>query len=198
LPGTDRAAVAATKHETPSDFLAHYLRRTRRSPDELADYLFVAFVRDPVDRFASLHRYLLADTRSKPQGLLARLWPAFARTKRQRRYPHVPPTLDGFARLLADPPAWTQTIRSLRPQTDYTAGITPFVGRFEALSADFGLLCERLGVSLALPHVNASRPASSLKPAGADLSPQALAILQRHYASDYAAFGYTPPQAEAA
>jgi len=59
LDGNTTLGVADTKHETPREFLENYQSRTGLSPDRIRSYRFVCFVRHPVDRFASLHRYLV-------------------------------------------------------------------------------------------------------------------------------------------
>ncbi|WP_112321442.1 sulfotransferase family 2 domain-containing protein [Oceanibium sediminis] len=180
LEGADPAAVAKTWHETPLQFLDAYAERTGRPVAELEGYRFVAFVRNPWDRFGSLHRFLLSP-------------------RMRKRYPEVPESLVDFARMAVAPPAWMSSIRSLRPQCDYLEGITPWTGRFETLDADFARLCELLGVSLSLPALKQTRKAAPARRFGIlprrdpmHSAPVRDAVAQL-YAEDIARFGYAPP-----
>jgi hypothetical protein len=151
-----------TRHETYAEFIER-LGRLPGAPVE-------AVARFRVDRFLSLHRYLLA---GQPE-----------------KHPLVPGDVNDFARLLPDLPGWSRSIRSLRPQTEFLPeeGATRLIGRFENLRADFGRIGRDLGTGLNLPHLNATDAAERdyrkvLAPAAADL-------VGAHYARDVAVLGY--------
>lgn len=180
LEGADAGAVAQTWHETPVDFLARYSQRTGRPVEEIGDYRFVTFVRNPWDRFASLHRFLCSP-------------------RMRKRYPEVPDDIAAFAALLDRPPPWMGGIRSLRPQGDYLEGIDPWIGRFETLDNDFAQLCDLLGVRLTLPALKQTRKAPPARRFGIlprrdpARAPAVLDAVARHYAGDIARFGYSRP-----
>jgi len=170
LDGDDRQAVAKTRHEQPRHFLTGFEARTGRSAASLDGYRYIAFVRNPWDRFASLHRFLRTP-------------------KMAQRYPDVPEDLDRFAQMLDSPPEWMQRIHSLQPQVRYLWNCKPWVGRFETLQDDFARLCNILGVELSLPHLKKTA-GTTVAP---DMSTQSAEILARLYAKDIARFSYTPP-----
>lgn len=147
LDGRNTEAMAKTKHETPMDLFAHFAERTGDSSglDKVKSYRFLCFVRYPVDRFVSLHRYLV--------------------TTHRRAYPQVPTSINRFADVAAERPDWSTAIHSLRPQADFVRGIDPWIGRFESLEEDFSLLCEMIDADLKLEHLNASTGASTRKSA---------------------------------
>ncbi|MCX7568269.1 sulfotransferase family 2 domain-containing protein [Sulfitobacter sp. F26169L] len=138
LDGRNTEAVAQTKHETPMEFFAHFDERTGSSAnlEDIKSYRFVCFLRHPVDRFVSLHRYLV--------------------TTHRHVYPQVPRSINRFSDVAADRPDWSTAIRALRPQVDFVRGVHPWIGRFEQLEQDFSALCEMLDTDLELQHLNAS------------------------------------------
>ena len=136
LDGEDRTAVGSSWHETYSEFRSKYQARTGNPSSTLDDYLVFAIVRNPIDRFVSLHRYLLKTHR--------------------HIYPLVPNSINRFVDLVADRPGWTDSIRSLRPQNEYLDGANALIGRFENLDDGFCKLCSTLNVSLQLRHLNSS------------------------------------------
>ncbi len=135
LEGTNRCAVRH-KHEKYEDFIRKYFFRTGRRASKIDDYLFFAFVRNPWTRFASLHRYLLEKHRNK--------------------YPLVSPDLNTFVSDIRKRPDWATGIKSLWRQTLFIRGCDAWIGRYETLQESYGLLQDRLGVSLKLKHLNHS------------------------------------------
>lgn len=176
LSGRDMEVVAGTKHETPREFLSAYRSRCGRDPNELQDFVWIAFVRNPWDRFLSLHRYLRLP-------------------HHRRKWPQIPADVNDFARLLEQPPEWTKSIRSLRPQTDYIEGCDPWIGRFETLTDDFAHLKNLLGFEGRLRHLNQSSLSYPLWPFRfrthhQELDEQSRQILTSLYAEDIERFGY--------
>ena len=105
LEGLDNAAVnTKTWHETVLEFLMQYQARSGQTLDSLKDYRFLAFVRNPWDRMRSLHCYLLL--------------------YHSKRLPELPHSLNDFVAMLDAPPAWMQTIRSLRRKATILRGST--------------------------------------------------------------------------
>lgn len=191
LEGNTTLGVADTKHETPLEFPEKYEARTGVPPDRVRSYRFVCFVRHPVDRFASLHRYLI--------------------TTHRHVYPQVPMSINRFAETVIEGAPWTRSIRAIQPQHVYTEGVAPWIGRFESLQEDFRTLTDLLEAPMTLEHLNASRTSSGtsaprfspkallgrLKRArrsahyvSEDLSPASRALIERYYAEDFARFGY--------
>ncbi len=192
LDGNSTKGVAETKHETSTEFLDSYTARTGEAPDQVKAYQFLCFTRHPVERFASLHRYLIKTHRHV--------------------YPQVPMSLNHFAELVSEGVEWTQHIRSIRPQHLYVEGIaSPWIGHVETLEADFARLCTDLGVSLSLGHRNAttkeaSGPTFTMSPrkllghlkrarrkakyVAEDLSPESRRLLETYYAKDFDKFDY--------
>jgi hypothetical protein len=103
--------------------------------EQLETYFKFSFVRNPWDRMVSEYKY-----RGHPMRMTFKTWllehlPTASFTD---HYCHLVPQhefiYDGAGRLLAD-----------------------FVGRYESLQADFGVVCERLGIPrMPLPHENRS------------------------------------------
>jgi GT2 family glycosyltransferase len=146
---------------------------------EARGYLSFAFVRDPVSRVRSCHAdKVLGD------GNVA--LDAFHGLRRGM-------DLDAFCAWLATPWGsdafadrhWLSQDVLLRERAD---GLLPdFLGRFEHLAEDLGMVAGRLGLPLPeLPRLNASRPARET------LGDDARALLARRYARDFALGGYAP------
>ena len=108
LPGTG-------KHMTPAEFAWTW----RGLVDwRLRTYFTFCFVRDPWERFGSLHRFLL-----------------HRRLHRESLRKHVPDDLNDFAAALANRAPWVMNLRSIRPQSEYARAVR-FVGRYERLHQD--------------------------------------------------------------
>ena len=177
LYGTNPAAKGPTKHETPMDFFRCCKDRTGQLAEHFRAYRFFAFVRNPWDRLASLHRYLI---------------------RRLQRHPlPVPCSFDDFVSMLDAREPWLMALHSSRPQSDYVDDSFAFVGRYERLKADFDAVCAMLRIgTLELPH----RKRTTTGPVDYRLcySDRAAETLGRFYAGDIARFGYSfdrPPEA---
>jgi hypothetical protein len=103
--------------------------------------------------------------------------------------------VNDFAKLLEQPPEWTKTIRSLRPQIDYVEGCDPWIGRFETLSDDFARLKNLLSFEGELRHLNQSSLShlpwpfrSQLR--HAELDERSRQIVTSLYAEDIERFDY--------
>lgn len=166
-----KAVSRKTKHETYLEFLRQFDERTAQGELIARQLLPIAFSRHPYDRFSSLHRYLL---------------------QRQRaNYPEVPLDINDFAALVGrESHPWLDTIRSLKPQSDFIVG-TPnncFLGRFERLAESINELNAKLGVTLTLPHLNQSGGVAR----GNGLNAESKRLIFLHYKSDFSAFDYEP------
>lgn len=106
------------------------------SPETYSEYFSFAFVRNPWDRVLSLYSF----TKKKPKSPLFEV-----ATKGE---------FDDFIRALKE--------CGLRQQVEYLRDNNGdvnvnFIGRFENLTEDFSVIEKRLGVSMVLPHKNASK-----------------------------------------
>ncbi|PLW76577.1 sulfotransferase family 2 domain-containing protein [Cohaesibacter celericrescens] len=182
LWGQDKKATnRKTKHETVLQFMEAYEERTGNDKEILEDYRFVAFVRNPWDRFRSLHRYLLLN--------------------QNRNHLNTPENLNDFVGTLNDVPEWAKNIRSLRPQSDFIEGVDPIIGRFETIEQDFRSICDilNLGKKLNLSHENGSRDIDVKDPRILDkvsrsrresYTAESIALIGKHYRKDIEMFGY--------
>ena len=164
-----------TQHETLPEMMA----RLGLSEDEalpgapegsppLSGYFRFCFVRNPWSRFLSLHRFL--------------------RAKYTTRWP-VPETADELAILLGDGVEWVSGLHSVRPQSDFAAGTT-FVGRYENLAGDMGVIGQQLGMALdGLGEHNST--GSFREDYRTAMSEQTAEFLAAHYAEDIARFSYS-------
>lgn len=169
LEGSDRSITAKTKHETPNEFQDRLKQSVRNSAttSNFEDYLWISFVRNPWDRFSSLHRYLL-------QG-------------QKKKYQHVPQDLNTFVEVLMgpSPPEWSNTIRSLRPQSDYLPRLgSHFIGRYENINEDFQRISNIFGQKLDLVHHNSTLPNS------ASMSSESINSIAKFYSTDIERFDY--------
>jgi len=64
--------------------------------------------------------------------------------------------------------------------------LVDFVGRYEALMADFAEICRRIGVDAALPHLNRSRHADYRTA----YTPATRTLVEEHFRQDIQSFGY--------
>jgi hypothetical protein len=138
FPGNEPALVSGkTKHETWQEFQARWPNRSGRSHAELQEFCVIAVVRNPWERFVSLHQYL--------------------RERHQATYPLVAPTANGFAQQVAEDSPWVRRIHSLKPQTRFVEG-TPHpatICRFETIADDIETTMAGLKLSQ-LEHLNGS------------------------------------------
>jgi hypothetical protein len=163
LDGSEGNPVGKTKHTTASQLLRRYGEREPR----IAGYRFFAFVRNPWDRFVSLHRFLLA-TKSER-------WP-------------VPKSASDLARLLGDGEPWVVKLHSSRPQSDFLRGASIKIGRYETLQPDLDCIASELGLGLpALPHLKKTADDAVHRDA---LTAEAVAIVGNHFRADVENFGY--------
>lgn len=165
VDGCHRPEWATTKHLPAEDIIS----RHRDHGIDVSGYLFFGFVRNPWDRFASLHRYLHKIGRE--------------------RHPDVPSELSDFPLMLADEVPWVEKLHSTRPQCDFLRNAKVQVGRYERLADEFALICNRLGISPTMRRRNATlaEPAD-YRPL---YSERAARIIEMRYAQDIEQFGYT-------
>jgi len=149
-------------------------------PEQFANAFKFAFVRDPLERAYSAYAFLRGNELSARDHLAQRL-------VRQYR------DFDDFvARWLH-----SETIsRQLHfaAQTDFLTDslghlALDFIGYQEHLARDFRLVCEQLGLTGELPHVNVSRE-RQLMPAREFCSVRTRRLVRRVYQRDYELLGY--------
>lgn len=168
------AASKNTYHETYQQFIDHYTQRTGNSVTTAYGLRPVAFIRNPYTRFLSMHRFLIE--------------------LHSHRYPDIPEDINEFARQFDQGRAdWVQKIRGLIPQSHFLQGIEKaeqpaFIGRFETIADDIEKLSDWIGESLHVPHKKKSSAGSvDYK----DIyTKKTMAILQKHYESDFKGFDY--------
>lgn len=151
-----------TKHTTAPDLMDF----AATNDPELRGLRLFAFVRNPWDRFASLHRYLL----------------------KLRKFP-APERFADFASLLETREPWFEQLHSVRPQCDFLTDGFFRIGRYETLEEDFAAICDALGLELHLKRLNATqtRPSDYR-----DLyTEEAAALVAHRYAADITRFGYS-------
>ena len=165
-----------TKHDTWRSFRDQ--NRTNLNArglrgDTMDGWFRFAFVRNPWDRFLSLHAYL---TRHPPG-----------------RVPEIDDMRDfqEFVTAAQERRPWLMARHSMKEQVEFICddqGVSQmdFVGRFEHLATDAQIVFTRLGVDAHLPHENASERPSY--PAAFD--DRARAVVEDLFARDIAAFGY--------
>jgi hypothetical protein len=140
------------------------------TPEQFAGYFKFAFARNPWDRVASMYRDLRYEGRCEFKRFVLRELP------------------DVLSERL---PYW------VGPQAEFVTDasgsvIVDFIGRFEALQADFDRVCARLGIPpRRLPHVNRSpRGRSGGRPYVAYYDEESIAGVARLYRQDLDLFGY--------
>jgi hypothetical protein len=156
-----------------SPFLQHLGVKELRAlrPGEFASFFRFAFVRNPWDRLVSV--YSRMDTHMEMSARKAGIDLHKA-------------SFDEFVE-------WTEHFVHvhLLPQCSFVfdeqgdCGVH-FIGRYERLGADFGIICERLGIHSELPHRNASKR-GAYRQYYSDLT---RSIVERRYSQDIERFGY--------
>lgn len=147
---------------------------------EFRSFFKFAFVRNPWDRLLSAYRFL------RQGGLMPedREW-----AERLAPFPDVSAFVKGWLS-----PENAHRKEHFVPQFEFLSADrssridVDFVGRFERLEEDFGLVCRRLGLTAVLPHLNAN-------PSGRDdyraaFDTRATEIVGEVYSQDVALFGY--------
>ena len=190
LTWNTRAPLLLRPNDDPAlgpPVLAHltaedYTRLGHVSADDWERWFTFAFVRNPYDRLLSEYRY---SHRERP----AREWPSF----RSWVLEHFPK------------PGWSDPYNHVRPQVDYiysTDGVqlVDFVGRFERISQDWPVICDRLGIEVPLPHRNRTRTLPGVFPTlrrflwssiGWDAyDADTREFVRKYYANDFEAFDY--------
>ena len=181
-----RSIVAALRAADPGARLIRNrtLEEVLAAHPEARDYFRFAFLRDPVERARSFW----ADKHT------------LARTDRDNRRWFIDPWyglsagmgFEAFCRWLETPFGsdafadrhWLSQHRQLR---DGDGRLPDFLGRYERLDADWGALCDRLGLpARALPRLNARPEGPAEAPVGTDTA----ARLRRRYAEDCRLGGY--------
>ncbi|WP_172402065.1 sulfotransferase family 2 domain-containing protein [Ensifer aridi] len=159
----DSRIPGQTKHWTANDLLRS--RRWWHRP--LDGYVFFAFVRNPWDRFLSLHRYL----RTKP--------------KYQSR---VPAQFASFVALLANREPWLMGLHSIHSQSDFVVGTECKIGRYESLGEDFAAISASFGLKLDLPRLNVSATSKvDYRQFYSDVDAE---VIGSEYEADLKRFGY--------
>ena len=102
-----------------------------------SNYFSFGFVRNPWDLEVSHYKYILAASKHPSQERVKKL-NGFSEYIRWR--------CDGNAQIQSDLLTWQGQLA-----VDY-------VGRFESLEEDFGLICRQLGIKSRLPKLNRTRP----------------------------------------
>ncbi len=148
-PWVDHQNLDFSKARWEKDY-PHYTAREIREiagKETLQEYFKFAFVRNPWDRMLSRYSYLKKFNDRPHEPLNPRGY-----------YP--PGTLSFLQWLKGGEPHGVHPL-DLRPQKKWLVDDSghigvDFVGRFETLEADFETICQKIGLSLALPHVNRS------------------------------------------
>lgn len=110
---------------------------------ELKTHFKFAFVRNPWERVVSLFCYA--------KETMAPTYPPFQAME----------SLETMLRQFDRTDSRLRMMHFIRPQCEYVCGedgqwLTDFVGRYENLDADFAPACRRIGITAALPQINAS------------------------------------------
>jgi hypothetical protein len=136
-------------------------------PDAFADLFTFAFVRNPWDLLVSSYHFLTHSHRHR-RGRVAR-------------------RLGSFERYVAYEASRGKLVQSRMLTSRHGRLLVDFVGRFEALEADFTTVCRHLQLAARLPHVNAG--------AGGDYrlhyTPALAALVADAFGPDIDRFGYS-------
>ena len=152
-----------TKHLTPAEI------GTVLPPDKVAavpGYFSFCFVRDPWERFGSLHRFLVL---------------------KHRDLYKVPEDLNDFVKALGDQHGRLQPWHSTRPQMDFAKGLS-FVGKFESIEQDVAHIAQLIGwPHLKMKHKNASGDVVRYRD---QMTAESEAIIAEIYRDDIEQLGY--------
>jgi hypothetical protein len=135
-------------------------------PDVYADLFTFAFVRNPWDLLVSSYHFLRRD-RSHRRGRLA-------------------VRLGSFARYVDYELHRGKLLQSRMLTSHHGRLLVDFVGRFEAIEADFAATCRHLRVAAQLPHVNAM-PRADYR---THYTPRLAATVADGFGEDIERFGY--------
>ena len=152
-----------TKHLTPAEICKVL------PPDKVAavpGYFSFCFVRDPWERFGSLHRFLFL---------------------KHRDLYKVPEDLNDFVKALGDQRGRLQPWHSTRPQMDFAKGLS-FVGKFESIEQDVAHIAQLIGSPhLKMKHKNASGDVVRYRDR---MTAESEAIIAEIYRDDIEQLGY--------
>ena len=149
-------------------------------PEQFANAFKFAFVRDPLERAYSAYAFLHGNELSARDHMAQRL-------VRQYR------DFDAFVARWLHPETIARQLH-FAAQTDFLTDslghlALDFIGYQEHLTRDFRLVCEHLGLTGELPHVNGSRERQSL-PAREFCTVRTRRLVRRVYQRDYELLGY--------
>lgn len=120
MDGSEKNPFSKTKHLTYKEFILKCKFRMRW---DIINYKYFAFVRNPWDRFSSLHRYLVKE--------------------HSHRFP-VPGSVNEMAEALEDREPWIEGLYSIKPQSEFIEKNFFFIGRYEKIERDFNYLKKKL------------------------------------------------------
>lgn len=138
LPGNNKKCISKeTYHETYLEFLSNCEKRSNRSPEEFQKYYKIMFIRDPIDRFLSFHRY----------------------TQKSSKHPNISPDPNDLVEMLKNDETLTEKYRSLMPQYKFIEGVESkyiFLGAFNALEKRWQNISNYLyfETKITLPRLN--------------------------------------------
>lgn len=156
LPGCIRPH--GSKHLTPADAAGIM--------PEVLGYFSFCFVRDPWERFGSLHRFLAA---------------------REHTADRTPADINAFAEQLERRDPWLMGRHSIIPQHVFADGCT-FVGRYERLEEDALAIAQRFGKQrVKLKPLNRHGEPVRYRDG---MSSRTQAIIAEHFQRDIEQFGY--------
>lgn len=153
---------------------AHILRKF--TADDVWDsYFKFAFVRNPWDRVVSTYNFFRAWLRADSilGGQIDRA--------------HLLGRCSGFADFVHLLPLFAIPQSSEFISDEDGETIVDYVGRFENIERDFAGVCETIGISSRLPHLNRSSDSRSYRQR---YTPQTREIVARHFARDIETFSY--------
>ncbi|MHB1582468.1 MAG: sulfotransferase family 2 domain-containing protein [Acidimicrobiales bacterium] len=158
-----------------------------------ASYKF-AFVRHPFDRTVSFYNFMKKKARDRHRPQLRNLWYAMppGRPGDPRNWPggRAYAATSSFSEFIRHPAV--DAAAGMQPQAKFVCDddgrlIVDFVGRFEQLAADFGIVQDAIGVPRGpLPRRNSSAGRSGR----AELSTEDRAYLAERFADDFVRFEY--------